>query len=980
MKTLNAMLLGWMCILSSPAAVGTAAEVRPLEFVHALQEKGYHDIAVEYLNMLKQRQLPPEVAAIWDLEMSKSLRGSANRAFNPKDFEEQMAEAQKHLDKFLKENPTHAEAVTALVSSGTFSIDRALQHLRAGKAASDKGEKAKHQAEARKALDEARPRLKQAVETLQKRFAEAPVPEVKPKRSPRADREARAALQHRADLLQGLLDARFQAAMADYYTAQTYSDPQEAGARKALLQNAAKQLDDIYQANRVTASGQVNVVGLYAHMWHGKIAEELGDLRLAQDIYEEVLANDPGPNPSTADKVLDPLFSQVQHFYFAIIAQRDGDQFLEEATAWLKDYSRKSRRTEGYQAIALEVAKARLDLAAKATGAAKNKLTAEAVALLNDMVNVPSPYQQEAWTLRKQYSKVDTSNIKDAKTAEEAAAIAQAAASVGQWPEAVAAFTRAIELASTATTKDPKRIAELRQSLSNAKVMMAGKLYSENKMEECLEAVGKIIQEDKTAPAAEAAASLGVEAVLSMVVSAGDQEERQAALQRLEKVCKMTEDTWPGRPPADDARMAMAQVKLASGQVKEALDVFEKINPKSERYPLARYLAGRTYWLLYAEAKRQGAGAEKLAADRAEAVKRAVDALARFRKAAEPSRPLTPQHIESQLLVAVIHLEAKEFKEAAELLRPLVDQVKASKPQALDEGTVRIFRAALQAYLGLNDVARASEVGTVLAELGADNPPVNAVLVDFARVLDEQRKTDEADVTRANASGDAKAAEAANAKLKSTQTLIGNLLKKLASRKEHSVLGLINLGDLCVNVGLAAEATQLYQRVLAIPDVDTRAATRARAQLIGLLRTAGKFQEAIDQARKLATDNPRALEPQLELGRCLQARAEQDPTTYEEAIGQWTRIRNFLQPMRKKPPEYYEVIYSAAWCLYAQGYQTQEKVQERCTEAIQLLTSAMVLNEKLSGPDMVEKYKVLLDTIKKYQQESGGAAPAAESK
>ena len=73
----------------------------------------------------------------------------------------------------------------------------------------------------------------------------------------------------------------------------------------------------------------------------------------------------------------------------------------------------------------------------------------------------------------------------------------------------------------------------------------------------------------------------------------------------------------------------------------------------------------------------------------------------------------------------------------------------------------------------------------------------------------------------------------------------------------------------------------------------------------------------------------------MELGRCLQARAEKDPTKYEEAIGQWNRIRNFSSSrMKKYLPEYYEVIYNAAWCLYAQAYQTQENVQKRVTEAI----------------------------------------------
>jgi len=968
---LSAGLLSW-CMVALSGVAGPAEEVRPLEFVRALREKGYHEIAVDYLNMLKQQpSLPPEVASVWDLEMSKSLRGAASRALNPKDFDDTMNNAQKHLDKFLKENPNHAEAVTAMISWGTFSIDRALQHLRVAKEATDKAEKARQFAETRKSLDEARPRLKQAAETLQKRLAAMPVPEV---RRGRPDREARIALAKRNEVEQNLLNARFQAAMADYYAAQTYEDP-KAAERKVLLQDAAKQLDAIYQANRITASGEVDPIGLYAHMWHGKCAEELGDTQLAKDIYEEVLANE---RLNVVDKVLDPLYAQVQYFYFSIVARKDPDAFLEEATKWLKDYSRKSRRTEGYQGIALDVAKAKLKAAVQETPAEKNKLTSEATAILNDMMDVPSPYRQEAFELRRKHSKVETAGIDSAKTFEEAAAIATAAAQADQWPEAVRGFARALEMAKTAKTKDSKRITELQDSLTNAKVMEAVKLFQGNKMEECLASIGKILQEDKETPAAAQAGSLAVQAALNLYAAAADQEKRQASLERLEKVCQMAESTWAGKAPADDARMAMAQVNLVLGKTKEALEVFEKVNPKSERYPLALYLSGRTYWQIYLNERMQGgAGNEKLAADRAKAVQRIADALAGFRKAEDPKRPLTPQHVESQLLMAFVHMEAKEYKEAAALLQPLVDQVKASKPQGLDDTTVRIFRAALQANLGIGDVAKASDVGMILSNLGADVQPVNAVLVDFARVMDEERKKAEAEVTRATASGDAKAIQAATARLKSTQSLIGNLLKKLAARKEHSVFGLVTIGDLCVAVGLSAEARQLYERLLAIPDVDKRAATRARAQLIGLLRTAGDFDEAIKQARQLATDNSRSLEPQMELGRCLQAKAEKDPATYDEAINQWTRIRNFLQPIRKKPPEYYEVIYNAAWCLYAQAYQTQEKVQDRCTQAVQLLKSAMVLNDKLSGPDMVAKYDALLDAIQKFVQQSGAPAPAA---
>ena len=1006
-KMLRQALIAGLGVLVPLAAGSVAAEVRPLEFIHALQEKGYHEIAVEYLNMLKQQPaVPPEVASVWDLEMSKSLRGSANRALNPKDFEESMNSAQKHLDKFLKENPNHAEAVNALVSAGMFSMDRALQHLRTARPMTDKAEKAKELAQARTLLDEARPRLKQAVDTLQKRLAQMPIPEVR--RGVRIDRETRAALEQRARVEQSLLNARFQAALADYYTAQTYDDP-KAEPRTSALQSAAKQLDDIYQANRITPQGQVNVIGLYAHMWHGKVADELGDSELAVDIYEEVLANEQGPR--VVDKVLDPLFAQVQQFRFAIMARRNPARFLDEAAQWLKDYAQKDRKTEGYQGIALEAVKVRLEAAAQATGADKARLTAEATALLNDMVNVPSPYQQEAMTLRKKYSKVAAGNIRDAKTFEEAAAMAQSAGAADQWEEAVAAYTRSLEMAADAKLKDKKRLTELRDGLAYAKYMVVHNLFQEAKFEDCLTRAGKILQEDKETPAAPMVASLAVAAALNLylMVPQNENDKRQAALDRLEKIAKMTEETWPGKAAADDARMALAQASLVRGKLEEAIQVFEKVNPRSERYPLALYLSGRTYWQRYLMQKMGGDPAKKdqVAADRAKAVERITNSLAGFRKAAEPNKPLTPQHVESQLLMALLHLEGKEAKQAADLLQPLVDQVKAAKPQALDDTTVRIFRVALQADLAIGDVAKASDVGVLLCDLGSDSQPVNGVLVEFARVLDEERKKADAEVTRATAASDAKATEKAKASLKSTQTVIGNLLKKLAARKELSLIGLVNVGDLCANVGLAAEAKQVYERVLAIPPPDAQAdpqgaaqvkqaMTRSRAQLIGILRKAGNFDEAIKQARQLAEEHPRALEPQLELGRCLQSRAEQNPATYDEAIAQWTKVRNLLQPMRKKPPEYFEVIYNAAYCLYGKGWAAHQEFNqlsqagdqsaaekkklavESYTTAVQLLKSALVLNEKLSGPDMIAKYQALLDQLQKFLTElQGGAAPAA---
>ena len=91
------------------------------------------------------------------------------------------------------------------------------------------------------------------------------------------------------------------------------------------------------------------------------------------------------------------------------------------------------------------------------------------------------------------------------------------------------------------------------------------------------------------------AGSLAVSAALNLY-SAAPEGKKSAALDRLKKYAKLMEDTWPGRPEADDARMMLAQADLVQGKIDEALAGFEKIDPRSERYPNALLMAAETYW------------------------------------------------------------------------------------------------------------------------------------------------------------------------------------------------------------------------------------------------------------------------------------------------------------------------------------------------------------------------------------------------
>ena len=113
---------------------------------------------------------------------------------------------------------------------------------------------------------------------------------------------------------------------------------------------------------------------------------------------------------------------------------------------------------------------------------------------------------------------------------------------------------------------------------------------------------------------------------------------------------------------------------------------------------------------------------------------------------------------------------------------------------------------------------------------------------------------------------------------------------------------------------------------------------------------------------QLIKDNPNALEPLMEKGRILNDWAEQDPAHFDDAVAHWVMLRTRLQPLRKKPPEYYDVMYNVAACLVREAEKSEDKeiVTDRARKAEQVLKSALILSPKLNGPDTVERYKALL--------------------
>jgi hypothetical protein len=284
----------------APAAEDTLA------FVHALQEKGYADQAAEYLAGRKASgDLPPELAAVYDLEMAKCLDALARRTRDAGEAGQQRAAAKDHLAAFLQAYPTHRRVPEAMRLLVDISIDAAIAHWQAARdpvAGVDVVGRAAELAATRAALKDAQSRL---VEITEKCCAQAKA----------ITGHQRNDTMLRADWSSQGKVAAIQAVVCNEYLAQTYEDPKDSTRRK-ILENAAEQSDKLFQADRGTW------LGLCAHLCQGRIASELGQLELAADILDEVLVGFETEEPFRFTRETAWFYAQAKRLRLDITARQ----------------------------------------------------------------------------------------------------------------------------------------------------------------------------------------------------------------------------------------------------------------------------------------------------------------------------------------------------------------------------------------------------------------------------------------------------------------------------------------------------------------------------------------------------------------------------------------------------------------------------------------------------------------------------------
>ncbi len=508
-------------------------------------------------------------------------------------------------------------------------------------------------------------------------------------------------------------------------------------------------------------------------------------------MYDEVLALMPANGNEKVDRQQENMFSQVQYFYFMIVLKKDGPKaILSEAREWLKLFE-KWQKADGYQGIALEVAKADVALLEKGGGDQRQQLKKEVDDILKMMKKIPSEYHKEGMELAREMNKKGGS-AGPAKTWDEAVANGDDSFGAQKWDEAIQFYEQAIGMSKGMPAAGRKAtLASIREKLETCHYNQVYHLFSEGKEEEAMALAASLIEEKKISAKSETAgklAALRVHIILRRYASSQNAEEKEKLLAELTAAAADVVEKWPDKPAADDARIAMAQAAMVQGKTADAITQLEDVNPRSEKYPTALHMAALGHLRIW-NVEKQKPPAERNAKLMKQESEKAVEDLEKSievqTKALGDGQSLPGQLIESELVLGQVYLEANEAQKTAQLLQPVVDSIKASKPEKLDGTMLKVFSTAVRAYVATGDMTKGGDVATVLTDLGDDVADINAVLVAFARMLFAEYKSASAALIEAKAENDSQAIATAEARLGGTKELLGKLPRAARPAQEQ---------------------------------------------------------------------------------------------------------------------------------------------------------------------------------------------------
>jgi len=888
------------------------------DFVQGLRERGYYDLALEYLDGLRQApSTPADLKKSIDYEEGRTLIEAATHANDPDASKEKLDQAKLKIEAFVKANPDLPQTTEALVELAHLLYERGLTEVDLAGDARNPGEKDNKLAGARGYYDNARDAYNRAFERLNAKLGSYPkfIPADDPAKN---DRER---------VRNSLMQAELQKAVVDYYEAQTFAAGSKE--RSDLLDKALVSFEDLYRRYRV------QMAGFTARMWQGKCYEEQGKLGPAMGIYNE-LVDHPDPN-------LRRLQKQVDYFRIIVMAKRQEYALAaDECVRWLALFP-KDRRSFWALGVQFELGKNILAQLANLAGPERDRAVRTATDHLADVVRVVSPFKPEAIALLQKYrpnailSAVDAAKL----NSDEAMAQAEQAIAVLEYEKAIALLKVAIRKAEP--SRDPAKA-------NKARFTLAFCLYMTKRYYEAAVIAEHVA---RRYPSFEWSAKSADVAMQSMVegyntITAGN---RATDLDRIISIAKYTAETWPDTEQGDSGKMTIGLVALGRGRYPAAVEAFESVRSASSRFIDAQASSGDAHWKQSLVLREKG---DAKAADA-----EVPQAIAKLNFALNARREAKAQETDSAFIgnacdLAGIQLEINKAPEALALLEPIARKLAAvtARSPSANAAYSRVVAGILRAHVATGKTDLAIADMKTLESAGGTGNGAAQLYFELGKLLEREmealkKRNDRAGLAR-------------------TQQAYQKFLQALvASKSGQSFQSLLWAGENLLKLGATKDAGEVFARILDFYSKDAdfqklpNAADkllRVRIRQVAALRGEKNFPEAEAKLADIIKENPRLLDPQMEKGYLLDARAEANEIKWALAYTYWQGLAKKLAGMNPKRDEYFESWYHAAEAVRKDGNPTLAR---------QTVASVMRLSPTLGNPEMKAKYQELVTRIGK---------------
>ena len=902
-------------VLAALAAFAPPAQaIEPAqEFLDGLRERGYYDVALEYLDAAAQNPAVPvqfKQTILYEkgvtlVQGAKHQRDSALR-------EKQLDEGQQVLQQFIGANPNSILSVGARSQLGNVIVERARNRMEKSKRLSI-SEKQSAIKEARGLYEEATTVFAGLVEELRERLKAYPAALDEKKDAKRVEERDR----FRTDFLQSQLLVAA--------TREELSETMEKGSKERTdtLTKAADEYKEVYEKYRT------RLAGLYARMYQGRCLQKLGKHKEASAIFNEQLAN---PDEPEAFRTLKTkvMALAVDSWY----EQKLYKELIEKASKTIDSARPAEDKTDELMLMRYTVARATKAYADELRKANPKdplikKYLTDGRTMLTYVTKFPSEYQDAARKLLPDFTGGDVAssdrpepkNFLEARTAAKEAIDAMQAANL---------LLKALptRLQSAAPAEKPeieKQLAEAEAQAQKGKddalaycrlalkfvdretevtdvnlirYLLCYLLYADGNYYDATVIGEFIARRYPDSQGARQCAKIAMAGYLKLYAENQTDDKSYESAQII-SICDYIVKKWPDQTEAAEALNTLIPFMIREKKLQEAQDYLAKIPPESPHRGSAELKTGQAMWASYLENSKQirdwennvvptpegtdlAARKKELEDLKTKAKQTLIDGVDRMQKGGEASQVMAT----AVLSLAQIYVDTNEAQKAVALLEDpkigLLTLVKNNDPTTQREGfPEETFKTALRAYIsslaaGADAAATVEKAKGVMASLkeymGPDGQPkLVAIYVSLARDLQRQMEIAEPEVKKGLGLG------------------FENFLSQVAA--DATELNVLNwVAETYYGMGESftdgkqlsadaskyfAKAAETYRKILEKGKTDTKflsgpMTTQIRMQLAKTERSTGRYKEAMDIFEMILKESPTILPVQIEAARTYQ--------------------------------------------------------------------------------------------------------------